>query len=95
VTAAISGGAGVLALLERVVRFRVGVLWYLLALLLLPAAGILSRLVAHRGLVHARNDDVSQAQHLPVMEQASQHGVQRQLGRERNPCLDERILSPL
>jgi membrane protease YdiL (CAAX protease family) len=53
VTAAISGGAGVLALLERVVRFRVGVIWYLLALLLLPAAGILSRLVSGQPLVLA------------------------------------------
>jgi membrane protease YdiL (CAAX protease family) len=51
VTAAISGGAGVLALLERVIRFRVGVIWYLLALFLVPAAGVLIRLAAGQPLV--------------------------------------------
>jgi membrane protease YdiL (CAAX protease family) len=51
VTAAISGWAGVLALLARVVRFRVGVLWYLLALFLVPAAGVLIRLVSGQPFV--------------------------------------------
>jgi membrane protease YdiL (CAAX protease family) len=53
VTAASGGGAGVVALLARVARFRVGVLWYLLALLLLPAAGILSRLASGQPIVLA------------------------------------------
>ena len=41
VTAAISGKAGVLDLLGRVFRWRVGVRWYLIALLGLPVATLL------------------------------------------------------
>ncbi len=51
VTAAISGGAGVLALLQRVIRFRVGVIWYVLALFLVPAAGVLIRLASGQTFV--------------------------------------------
>jgi membrane protease YdiL (CAAX protease family) len=51
VTAAGSGGAGVLALLGRVVRFRVGGIWYLLALFLVPAGGTLIRLASGQPFV--------------------------------------------
>ena len=51
VSAVTAGGAGVLSLLQRFIRFRVGLVWYLLALLLLPAAGVLFRLVTGQSIV--------------------------------------------
>jgi hypothetical protein len=51
VSAAVGGGAGVLSLLQRLIRFRVGLLWYLLALLLLPAAGLLFRLATGQPII--------------------------------------------
>ena len=67
VTAAVSGGAGVLALLERVIRFRVGLVWYLLALLLVPVGGVLIRLASGLPLVLTTMPGLSMAATLGVL----------------------------
>jgi len=67
VTAAVSGGAGVLALLQRVIRFRVGVAWYLLALFLVPAGGVLFRLASGQPLVLTTMPGLSMAATLGVL----------------------------
>ena len=67
VTAAVNGGAGVLALLERVIRFRVGLVWYLLALLLVPVGGVLIRLASGLPLVLTTMPGLSMAATLGVL----------------------------
>jgi len=67
VTAAVSGGAGVLALLQRVIRFRVGLVWYLLALLLVPVGGVLLRLASGLPLVLTTMPGLSMAATLGVL----------------------------
>ena len=67
VTAAVSGGAGVLALLQRVIRFRVGLVWYLLALLLVPVGGVLTRLASGLPLVLTTMPGLSMAATLGVL----------------------------
>ena len=67
VTAAVSGGAGVLALLQRVIRFRVGLVWYLLALLLVPVGGVLIRLASGLPLVLTTMPGLSMAATLGVL----------------------------
>jgi len=67
VTAAVNGGAGVLALLERVIRFRVGLVWYLLALLLVPVGGVLLRLASGLPLVLTTMPGLSMAATLGVL----------------------------